>query len=57
MTDAPLALIKVQELLKEVRVDYSRARIVDSAVAAVTDTLLSLPDKQVSSSTAFQFCI
>lgn len=55
MTDAPFALIKVHELLKEVRVDYSRARIVDSAVAAVTDTLLSLPDKQVSGSLVSAF--
>ena len=48
MTDAPLAQIKVQELLKEVRVDYTRCRIVEAAVAAVKAALLSLPDKQVS---------
>lgn len=49
MADTPLAQIQVQELLKEVRVDYSRSRIVESAVAAVTETLLSLSDKQVFS--------
>lgn len=49
MADSPLAQIKVQELLKEVRVDYTRCRIVDSAVAAVKERLLSLPEKKVSS--------
>lgn len=47
MADSPLAHIKVQELLKEVRVDYSRTRVIDAAVAAVTETLLGLQDKEV----------
>ncbi|KAG0572004.1 hypothetical protein KC19_VG060900 [Ceratodon purpureus] len=55
MTDTPLAQIKVQELLREVRVDYARSRIVDAAVAAVTDILLSLPEKQVSGSLVSAF--
>jgi len=48
MADTPLAQIKVQELLKEVRVDYTRSRIVESAIASLKETLLSLPEKQVS---------
>lgn len=55
MADSPLAQIKVQELLKEVRVDYTRCRIVDSAVAAVKERLLSLPEKKVSASLVSAF--
>lgn len=55
MADSPLAQIKVLELLKEVRVDYARTRIVEAAVAAVKETLLSIPERKVSSSLVLAF--
>lgn len=47
MADTPLAHIKVQELLKEVQVDYTRTKIIEAAIASVTESLLSARDKQV----------
>jgi hypothetical protein len=47
MADTPLAHIKVQELLKEVQVDYTRTKLIEAAIASVTESLLSAHDKQV----------
>ncbi len=47
MADTPLAALKVQELLREVRVDYSKTRVIEAAVAAVVDLLSGLADEEV----------
>jgi hypothetical protein len=47
MADTPLAALKVQELLREVRVDYSKTRVIEAAVAAVVDILSGLADEEV----------
>ncbi|CAK9267471.1 unnamed protein product [Sphagnum jensenii] len=55
MADTPLAALKVQELLREVRVDYSKTRVIEAAVAAVVDLLSGLADEEVSPSLASAF--
>jgi hypothetical protein len=55
MADTPLAALKVQELLREVRVDYSKTRVIEAAVAAVVDILSGLADEEVSPSLASAF--
>jgi hypothetical protein len=48
MASNPLALAKVEELLKEVRVDYyGRAKVLDSALQTIRELLLSLPEVEV----------
>ncbi|CAM6124508.1 unnamed protein product [Calypogeia fissa] len=53
MAASPLAAAKVEELLKEVRVDYyGRTKVVESAVRAVRELLLGLPVAEVSAALA-----
>jgi len=56
MADTPLAALKVQELLREVRVDYSKTRVIEAAVAAVVDLLSGLADEEVGVCFCFFCC-
>ncbi|KAG6557753.1 hypothetical protein Mapa_000520 [Marchantia paleacea] len=55
MGEVSLAAVKVEELLKEVRIDYTKTKTVEGAVASVRDILLALDTVEVSSSVAARF--
>ncbi|KAL3680637.1 hypothetical protein R1sor_023593 [Riccia sorocarpa] len=55
MVEASLAAVKVEELLKEVRVDYTKTKSVEAAVAGLQKFLLGLSEAEVSPSLAGKF--
>ncbi|BBN14117.1 U3 small nucleolar RNA-associated protein 22 [Marchantia polymorpha subsp. ruderalis] len=55
MGEVSLAAVKVEELLKEVRIDYTKTKTVEGAVASVRDILQTLGTVEVSSSVAARF--
>ncbi|KAL2621529.1 hypothetical protein R1flu_001734 [Riccia fluitans] len=55
MGETSLAAAKVDELLREVRVDYTRTKLVEAAVSDLQQFLLGLSDVEISPSLAGNF--
>lgn len=55
MGEVSLAAVKVEELLKEVRIDYTKTKTVEGAVASVRDILQTLGTVEVCLPITFKY--